>query len=251
MPSPTFAALLAEQTRPAADPGRPLVTWYGAEPGERVELSVTSWANWVAKTASLLQDELDVSRGDRVLLDLPVHWLGPVWLGACWTLGAVAVAPSTARSDGADGSDGADRADLVVCGPAGLPSYAGAGTPVVATSLAPLGTRFTEPLPAGVVDFGEVVWSQPDAFTAWDPPAPEDAAWEDADGVLTQADVVALRVGEEHAPSRVATTAVPTSRAGLARLVHPLASGGGSVWVTDPATLDEVAATERAVVVQP
>jgi uncharacterized protein (TIGR03089 family) len=242
VPSPTFSALLADQTRPSADPGRPLVTWYGAVPGERVELSVTSWANWVAKTASLLQDELDIERGDRVLLDLPVHWLGPVWLGACWALGAVAVDASSPSSPGAD---------LVVCGPAGLPTYAGAGTPVVATSLAPLGTRFTEPLPAGVVDFGEVVWSQPDAFTAWVPPEPDDAAWEDAEGVLCQSDVVTLRASDEPGPLRVATTSVPTTRAGLARLVHPLASGGGSVWVSDPAVLDEVAATERAVAVRP
>ena len=64
MPPETFPALLTEQTRPTADPGRPLVTWYGASPGERVELSVTSWANWVAKTASLLQEELAVARGE-------------------------------------------------------------------------------------------------------------------------------------------------------------------------------------------
>ncbi len=235
MPS-TFAALLAAQTRPGADPGRPLVTWYGAQPGERVELSVTSWANWVAKTASLLQEELDVERGDRVLLDLPTHWLGPVWLGACWALGAVAVA--------ADHPD--PCAALVVCGPAGLAEHAAGPVPVVATSLAPLGTRFTEPLPAGVVDLGEVVWGQPDAFAPWDAPVPDDPAWSDAEGTLTQAEVVALRVDHETGPLRLATAQDPLTRAGLARLVQPLATGGGSVWVSDPAALDGVADTERA-----
>ena len=35
----------------AADPGRPLVTFYDDATGERVELSVATFANWVAKTA--------------------------------------------------------------------------------------------------------------------------------------------------------------------------------------------------------
>ena len=42
----------------AADPARPLVTFYDDATGERVELSVATFANWVAKTANLLQDEL-------------------------------------------------------------------------------------------------------------------------------------------------------------------------------------------------
>src|SRR5690606_33707705 len=42
----------------AADPGRPLVTFYDDATGERVELSVATFAYWVAKTANLLQDEL-------------------------------------------------------------------------------------------------------------------------------------------------------------------------------------------------
>ena len=232
MPS-TFAALLAEQTRAAHDPGRPFVTWYGVAAGERVELSVTSYANWVAKTASLLQDELDVQRGDRVLLDLPSHWLGPVCLGACWALGAVAVAPG-----------GRDLA-LVVSGPAGLPSYAEGGVPVVATSLAPLGTRFTEPLPPGVVDLGEVVWGQPDAFTAWDPPEPADPAWDDPDGTLTQADLLA-RTGSGQ---RTVSAEEPVGRTGIALLVAALASGGGTVWVPpgQPGRVAEVAQAEKAV----
>ena len=56
----TFAAVLAAQLR--RDPGRPLLTFYDHATDERVELSVTTYANWVAKTASLLQDELDVER---------------------------------------------------------------------------------------------------------------------------------------------------------------------------------------------
>lgn len=238
MPPETFPALLTEQTRPAADPGRPLVTWYGASPGERVELSVTSWANWVAKTASLLQEELDVARGDKVLLDLPSHWLGTVWLGACWSLGAVVGATSGPIDEGAA---------LVVCGPLSVEEHAASDVPVVATSLAPLGTRFTEPLPAGVVDFGEVVWGQPDAFVAWDAVEPEDPAWEGPAETLSQLDLVELaRAATE--PQRVATTSQPVSDAGARLLVRALASGGGTVWVPphQAERLPDLAATERA-----
>ena len=46
----------------AHDPGRPLVTFYDDATGERTELSVTTYANWVAKVASLLVDELEVEQ---------------------------------------------------------------------------------------------------------------------------------------------------------------------------------------------
>src|SRR5436190_13204253 len=81
----TFADLLAR--RIGDDPGRPLVTFYDLESGERAELSVTTYANWVAKTASLLADEHDLERGATLRVDLPPHWLGPVFLGAAWLLG--------------------------------------------------------------------------------------------------------------------------------------------------------------------
>lgn len=67
----------------AADPGRPLVTFYDDATGERVELSVATFANWVAKTANLLQGDLAAQPGDRVALLLPAHWQTAVWLLAC------------------------------------------------------------------------------------------------------------------------------------------------------------------------
>ncbi|PBC79521.1 uncharacterized protein (TIGR03089 family) [Streptomyces sp. TLI_235] len=44
---------------PDADPSRPLITFYDDSTGERVELSAKTFDNWVAKTANLLQDELN------------------------------------------------------------------------------------------------------------------------------------------------------------------------------------------------
>ena len=79
----TFRDLLAARLR--SRPGDPLVTFYDDVTGERTELSVATYANWVAKTASLLVDELGLDRGDRLLVDLPAHWLGPVFLGAAWS----------------------------------------------------------------------------------------------------------------------------------------------------------------------
>ena len=46
-PVSTFAEVLAAQLR--RDPGRPLLTFYDHATDERVELSVTTYANWVSK----------------------------------------------------------------------------------------------------------------------------------------------------------------------------------------------------------
>src|SRR5215468_10131545 len=48
------------------DPARPLLTYYDDATGERAELSAATLANWVAKTANLLQDELAVSAAGGV-----------------------------------------------------------------------------------------------------------------------------------------------------------------------------------------
>ena len=178
----TFPRLLEAALR--TDPARPLVTFYDDATGERIELSVTTYANWVAKTAALLQDELDVERGATVLVSLPTHWLGAVWLGAAWSVGAC-ITDDPAR---------ADDADVLVGGPDQLDVLAGQAhrAPVLALSLRPLGGRFTDPLPPGVTDYGAVVLGQPDVFVPYDPAGPADLAWQDATGSLAQADVAAL-----------------------------------------------------------
>lgn len=225
MPPSTFAAALAVQLR--TDAARPLVTFYDDATGERVELSVTTYANWVAKTAGLAQDELDAERGQLLLVDLPTHWLGAVWLGAAWTVG-MRVTDDPAL---------ADEAHLVVCGPEGVQQYAEAAArvPVVAVSLRPLGARFVEALPVGVVDYGAVVLGLPDAFTPSDPPGADDVAWEGGGSALSQHDLLA---GATELPmtagGRLLTDVSPTTHAGLPTLVSPLLAGGGTVWVRHP-----------------
>jgi len=219
----TFAAVLADQLR--TDPARPLVTFYDDETGERVELSVTTYANWVAKTAGLVQDELDLERGGLLLVDLPTHWLGAVWLGAAWMLG-LRVAGDRALLD---------RADLVVCGPDGLDAYAASAdrVPVVALSLRPLGARFATALPPGVVDYGAVVLGQPDVFVPYDPPTGDDVGWVDDAGERTQAELMSVPV-DLPAGGRLLTDLNPCTASGLATLTAQLASGGGTVWVRHP-----------------
>ena len=228
----TFATVLDRLLK--ADPGRPLVTFYDHATGERTELSVTTYANWVAKTASLLAEEYDLERGQTLRVDLPTHWLGPVVLGAAWSVGLVVTQD--------------DEPDAVVCGPTGLARWAADADriPVVATALHPLGMRFADPLPPGVHDLGVEVWSQPDAFVAHDPPGPDDDA---VDGTTHQQlwDAAAarsvLRDGD-----RVLTEENPASPSGLPSFTEPLARGGSVVLVAhaEPGRLEATYADERA-----
>ncbi|HEU5455112.1 MAG TPA: TIGR03089 family protein [Nocardioides sp.] len=228
----TFASVLEGLLR--GDASRPLITFYDHASGERTELSVTTYANWVAKTAGLLADELDLVRGQVIRIDLPSHWLVPVFLGAAWTVG-LAVTHD-------------DAADAYVCGPGSLDRWAGQDAVVLASALQPLGTRFADPLPMGVHDYGVEVWSQPDAWVAFDPPGPHDLAV----GDTTHAELwAAAAAGDVLADGgRVLTEENPASPSGLPSFTEPLVRGGSLVLVAhaDPARLDATYAAERATI---
>lgn len=232
------------------EPGRPLLTWYDEATGERVELSVTTYANWVAKTASLLVEEHDLEKGDTLLVDLPAHWLGPVFLGAAWTAGLVVAFPSPEPFPGA----AAPQPAAVVCGPDGLDRWAplAGDLPVLACSLLPMGVRFAEPLPPGVHDVGVEVWGQPDAFTAWDPPTGDDTALALEGGHVSQ-DELWSSATAGRVPStggdRLLTVANPASPPGVATFVEPLVTGGSLVLVSgaEQPRLDALAESERVV----
>ncbi|MEU6124188.1 TIGR03089 family protein [Streptomyces sp. NPDC047123] len=148
----------------ASDPGRPLITFYDDATGERVELSVATIANWVAKTANLLQGDLNAEPGDRLVLLLPAHWQTAVWLLACSSVGVVADV----------GGDPA-AADLVVSGPDSLDAARACSGERVALALRPLGGRFPAP-PAGFADYAVEVPGQGDRFAPYAPVGPGDAA---------------------------------------------------------------------------
>jgi hypothetical protein len=65
-----------------------LITWYDVLTGGRVELSVTTAANWVAKIAGYVADELDTYGGDPIIIDPTLHWITAVTLLAVWETGA-------------------------------------------------------------------------------------------------------------------------------------------------------------------
>ncbi|MFJ2824986.1 TIGR03089 family protein [Streptomyces toxytricini] len=162
----------------AADPGRPLVTFYDDATGERVELSVATFANWVAKTANLLQGDLAAGQGDRLALLLPAHWQSAVWLLACASVGVVAEV----------GGDPAG-ADVVVSGPDTLEAASACPGERVALALRPLGGRFPQP-PAGFADYAVEVPSQGDRFAPFAPVDPDAPGLSVGGEELSHAEVV-------------------------------------------------------------
>ena len=207
----TFADALARRLRSAA--GSPLVVHYDHSAGTRVELSGTTFANWVAKTSSLAIDAVGLERGERVHLDLPPHWIEVVWVGACLNVGLVLT-----------GSP--ESADLIVTGPDGVDRSNG-GAPVIATSLHPFALRFTEPLPSGVLDFGAEVFGQPDAFMPYDPPTADDPAVDLGDGERSMTELFEQAASLE--PGRRTITDVPC-RLRPELLLAPLLGDGMTVW---------------------
>ena len=236
MPVTTFNAVLTRVV--TADPGQPLVTFYDDATGERIELSRITYANWVAKAASLLVDEHDLTRGDTLRIDLPPHWMGPVFLGAAWTAGLVV-------------SD-TDTPDAVVCGPATVAAWAEQADkiPVLACALLPLGVRFADPLPDGVHDVGVEVWSQPDAFAPYDPPVAADQAYDLGGERRTHAELWSSAAAGDLVTDggRLLSVANPTSPSGIATFAEPLARGGSLVLVAqaDRERLEATYVAERA-----
>src|SRR5690606_31370096 len=130
----------------AADPSRPFLTFYDDATGERIELSLASFDNWVAKTANLLQDGLATEPGERASIALPPHWYAAIWPLACWSAGLVL------------DLDGDPEPEVAVTGPESLEAtLALKARDTVALALRPLGGPFEEPLPIGVWDYGEEV----------------------------------------------------------------------------------------------
>ena len=229
-----MSALLAEllQQRARTNGSAPLFTFYDLDSGARIELSATSFSNWVDKTSNLLVDEVAVDEGDVISMPLaveaPGHWLTAVWQLACWQVGLVVdvTNPSlpAAVVTGRRWQDQAAR-DVFAC------------------ALHPLGFGFGEPLPDGVRDYAIEVRSHGDRFFGPPPDAPA-TAWVDAERTLNQADLVKV----DGTPARRLVRAGDpwaTCRDGI---VTALVTGGSAVVVvgSDIDRIARIAESERA-----
>jgi uncharacterized protein (TIGR03089 family) len=207
------------------DPAGPLLTFYDDATGERTELSATSLANWVAKTANLLRDDVGTAPGDRVAVLLPAHWQAAAILLGAWTAAAVV---GTDPDGAAVAFTTADRV-----------AEAGAAGEVFALSLAPLGRGFAAGPPAGARDYSVDVLAMGDRWAGR--PVPDAVpALDTGAGSVTAGDLVeiALRRAAELgmlAGDRVLTTLPWTSPTSwLDGLLVPLAAGASLVLVVNP-----------------
>ena len=202
----------------------PLITYYNEGSGERTELSGISFANWADKTAGLLVDELLVEDGQPIRLDLvrsaPLHWVTLVWIAASWRIGC----PVTL-------DESSDAAVCVVGPEAAFDEPAGAAERV-ACSLHPLGLGFSDPLPAGVIDYGIEVRAQPDSYLG-PYPDPAATAWIEDDHRLTQSELITSRPVDAVSPGRRTMIRPDPSEpawAGVQRaLIDPVITGGSVV----------------------
>ncbi|BBY87725.1 TIGR03089 family protein [Mycolicibacterium tokaiense] len=112
-----------------SDPMGPRITFYDDATGERIELSAVTLANWAAKTANLLRDELGAGPGSRVAVLLPAHWQTAAVVFGIWWIGAEVVFGGDAevalctvdRLDEADAAAGLGEIAVLSLDPFGKP----------------------------------------------------------------------------------------------------------------------------------
>ncbi len=145
------------------DPGRPLLTMYDDAPAlgsERIELSVTTFANWVSKTANFLLDELMLEPGEPVAVPLPAHWQTAVIEVAVLVAGGSLSAEPARITCWLEGTE--------------LPSDANVEE-IVGLALRPMGLGLRS-APPGVLDYAVDVRAHGDHFAPRYPAAEVDVA---------------------------------------------------------------------------
>ncbi|WP_456698244.1 TIGR03089 family protein [Aeromicrobium sp. P5_D10] len=207
---------LDQLLRVSRDPSQPLLTYYDMSTGERIELSTTTTANWVAKTSNFLVDDLDAEPGTRIRIGLPSHWLTSVWILSAWNVGAAVVDSS---------------ADIGLSGP----ELVAEEEHRVAASLRPFGGRFVDP-PPGFLDLGVEVPGHGDYFAALDPPEPATLALDLGNGPQTHQDVL-----QTASPTSERLVVGAGSLARDASLLVNACLGSGSLVIVTSATPEEIA----------
>lgn len=204
------------------DPVGPRITYYDDATGERIEVSTVTLANWAAKTANLLRDELGAGPGSRIAVLLPAHWqTAAVLLGTWWIGAEVLFGTADAADIALCTADRMDEADAAV----------GTGE-LVALSLDPFGKPVPD-LPIGVTDYATSVRVHGDQIVPERAPGPALNGRSAAD-LLTAAAAAAAEQGLTDA-DRVLSTAAWDSADDLVRhFIAVLAAGASLVQVAHP-----------------
>ena len=219
----------------ASDPAGPRITYYDDATGERIELSTVTLANWAAKTANLLRDELGADPSTRVAVLLPAHWqTAAVLLGSWWAGAQVVLEPGTEAEIALCTADRLADADAAV------------GTGEVAVlSLDPFGKPVPD-LPVGVTDYATAVRVHGDQVVPERHPGPA-LDGRSVDEVLAAARESAAAQGITATDRIMSTARWDTADDLIANLLAVFTAGASLVQVAnpDPAALDRRRQTEK------
>lgn len=217
----TFPAEILSRAR-TVDPANPRLIWYGPDL-ERIELSGRVLDNWVAKSANFLVDYLDIECGDRLTLDLPMHWRSVVLCLAGWSVGAtVHLGADSASPDGA----------IITVDP---DNFAGRGSgPVAAIALAGLAMRYDGPLAPDVIDYNAEARACGDVFASFDEPGADQPAVDDGRSAATYAELADAAGTAVRSIRPAGTLTVPDVTA----VLGSIAAGGAMTLVTGARTVE-------------
>lgn len=212
----------------AADRMGPRITYYDDATGERIELSTVTLANWAAKTANLLRDELGAGPGSRVAVLLPPHWQTAAVLLGVWWIGAEVVLGDPPGGF-APATEEAGAADIALCTIDRLAEADGAaaGGEVAVLSLDPFGKPVPD-LPIGVTDYATAVRVHGDQIVPERLPGPA-LDGRSADEVLAEARQQAASLGVGATDRVMSLSPLP-----VATLLAVLAAGASLVQVINP-----------------
>ncbi|WP_211281182.1 TIGR03089 family protein [Mycobacterium angelicum] len=216
------------------DPVGPRITYYDDATGERIELSAVTLANWAAKTANLLRDELGAGPASRVAILLPAHWQTAAVLFGVWWIGAEAVL------------DGA--ADIALCTAERLAeadAAVGLGGEVAVLSLDPFGKAVPD-LPIGVTDYATAVRVHGDQMIPERNPGPA-LAGRSAEQILADCESAATAKGLTPQDRVLSSASWATPEELVDGLLAVLAVGASLVYVAnpDPNSLQRKTDTEK------
>ena len=232
----------------------PRITYYDDATGERIELSTVTLANWAAKTANLLRDELGAGPGSRVAVLLPAHWqtaavlLGVWWIGAEVVLTGAAGPATSGTGAAGPATSGTGAADIALCTRDRLAeadeTVAGGGE-VAVLSLDPFGKPAAD-LPIGVTDYATAVRVHGDQVVPERVPGPA-LDGRSVDEVLTEARRGAQSLGLIAGDRVMSERSWSTPQELVDHLLAVLAAGASLVQLanSDPAALERRRVTEK------